>query len=132
MSNPEPTLTPGSILQTAFDFWSSKVLLTVVDFGLFSRLANEMVHARLFKYWHDLPSALRTGKPQNALKNGAAATEIQNFSLKSFWHQPTPRETSRLMGNSQGRDNVKKRAARRKKTERLAAAAKAVKKKSSK
>jgi hypothetical protein len=29
------------------------------------------------------------------------------------------------MGNSQGRDNVKKRKARRKKTERLAAAAKA-------
>ncbi len=28
------------------------------------------------------------------------------------------------MGNSQGRDNVKKRAARRKKTERLALAAK--------
>jgi hypothetical protein len=29
-----------------------------------------------------------------------------------------------LMGNSQGRDNVKKRAARRKKTERLARAKK--------
>ena len=30
------------------------------------------------------------------------------------------RRECRLMGNSQGRDNVKKRAARRKKTERLA------------
>jgi hypothetical protein len=34
-----------------------------------------------------------------------------------------------LMGNSQGRDNVKKRASRRKKTERLAAAKKSEKKK---
>jgi hypothetical protein len=32
------------------------------------------------------------------------------------------------MGNSQGRDNVRKRAARRKKTERLAAAKKSGKK----
>jgi hypothetical protein len=36
------------------------------------------------------------------------------------------------MGNSQGRDNVKKRASRRKKTERLAAAAKAKTKKTGK
>jgi hypothetical protein len=36
------------------------------------------------------------------------------------------------MGNSQGRDNVRKRASRRKKTERLAAAAKANKKKTAK
>jgi len=36
------------------------------------------------------------------------------------------------MGNSQGRDNVKKRAARRKKTERLALAKKIKKKKTAK
>jgi hypothetical protein len=36
------------------------------------------------------------------------------------------------MGNSQGRDNVRKRVARRKKMERLAAAAKAGKKKNAK
>jgi hypothetical protein len=36
------------------------------------------------------------------------------------------------MGNSQGRDNVRKRAARRKKTERLAAAKMANKKKAKK
>ncbi|CAN5606293.1 hypothetical protein BH18VER2_BH18VER2_00080 [soil metagenome] len=42
-----------------------------------------------------------------------------------------PRTKVRLMGNSQGRDNVKKRAARRKKTDRLAAA-KAAKKKTAK
>ncbi len=32
-----------------------------------------------------------------------------------------PSECCGIMGNSQGRDNVRKRAARRKKTERLAA-----------
>jgi len=30
----------------------------------------EMLNARLFKYWHDLPEALRTGKPQNETKHG--------------------------------------------------------------
>jgi hypothetical protein len=25
---------------------------------------------RLFKFWHDLPTALRTGKPQNEVKHG--------------------------------------------------------------
>src|SRR6185295_6961842 len=29
-----------------------------------------MLNARLFKYWHDLPEALRTGKPQNEEKYG--------------------------------------------------------------
>jgi hypothetical protein len=28
-----------------------------------------MLNARLFKYWHDLPDALRTGKPQNEIKH---------------------------------------------------------------
>ena len=31
---------PGPILQTAFAFWSSKVLLTAVGFGLFTRLGD--------------------------------------------------------------------------------------------
>jgi hypothetical protein len=30
----------------------------------------EMLNARLFKYWSDLPEALRTGKPQNETKHG--------------------------------------------------------------
>src|SRR5262249_41038885 len=30
----------------------------------------EMLNARLFKYWHDLPEALRTGKAQNEMKHG--------------------------------------------------------------
>ncbi len=29
-----------------------------------------MLNARLFKYWHDLPEALRTGQPQNEVKHG--------------------------------------------------------------
>src|SRR5204863_81242 len=31
---------PSAILQTAFSFWSSKVLLTAVEFGVFTKLAN--------------------------------------------------------------------------------------------
>ena len=132
MSHPT---TPAAILQTAFSFWSSKVLLTGVEFGLFTRLANRqltgqelgrelqlhprgvadffdalvamgflqrhgdgpdaryentpegarfldekspnyiggilvMLNARLFRFWHDLPTALRTGQPQNETKGG--------------------------------------------------------------
>ena len=130
-----PQTDPAPILQTAFAFWSSKVLLTAVEFGVFTRLgarklsgaelgaelglhpratpdfldalvamkfleregdgpaakyANtpagalyldrnspryvggilEMLNARLFRFWHDLPEALRTGKPQNEVKHG--------------------------------------------------------------
>lgn len=126
---------PSAILQTAFSFWSSKVLLTAVEFGLFTRLGSRhltgealgaelelhpraiadffdtlvalkflgregdgpgalyyntpesslyldqtsasyiggilvMLNARLFKYWNDLPEALRTGRPQNEIKHG--------------------------------------------------------------
>jgi O-methyltransferase domain/Dimerisation domain len=126
---------PGPILQTSFAFWNSKVLLTAVEFGVFTKLANrrltgtelggelglhpraiadffdvlvamkfldregdgpdakylntpaaamyldrnsprylggilEMLNARLFKFWNDLPEALRTGKPQNETKHG--------------------------------------------------------------
>jgi predicted O-methyltransferase YrrM len=127
--------TPDAILQTAFGFWNSKVLLTAVTFDLFTTLGArrlpgtqigkelglhprgiadfldalvamrfleregdgadtkyfntpatalyldrqnpryiggilEMLNARLFKYWHDLPEALRTGQPQNETKHG--------------------------------------------------------------
>jgi hypothetical protein len=123
------------ILQTAFAFWSSKVLLTAVELGLFTRLAERrltaeelgaelelhprgtydffdalvamgflgregdgpegkyhntatglrylvqdspryvggilvMLNARLFRFWDDLPTALRTGQPQNETKHG--------------------------------------------------------------
>jgi precorrin-6B methylase 2 len=133
-SEPAPPLDPSPILQTAFGFWSSKVLLTAVEFGLFTRLAArrltgaelgrelgihprgisdffdalvamkflgrerngpealyfntpagaqyldrsspryvggilEMLNTRLFKFWHDLPDGLRTGKPQNEIKH---------------------------------------------------------------
>lgn len=133
--NPIAPLSPDAILQTAFGFWGSKVLLTAVEFGLFTTLGErhltgtqlggelqlhsrgiadffdalvamkfldregegdgasyfntpagalyldrnspryiggilEMLNARLFKFWHDLPEALRTGKPQNETKHG--------------------------------------------------------------
>jgi hypothetical protein len=130
-SQPDPT----AILQTAFAFWSSKVLLTAVGFDVFTKLGNRrvtgaelgaevglnpraisdffdalvamkflnregdgetakyfnstesalyldraspryiggilvMLNDRLFKFWHDLPEALRTGTPQNEAKHG--------------------------------------------------------------
>jgi hypothetical protein len=133
MKTPSPT--PDAILQTAFGFWNSKVLLTAVTFDLFTKLGQrrltgvqigqelglhrrgiadfldalvamkfleregegadakyfntpagvlyldrrspryiggilEMLNARLFKFWHDLPEALRTGQPQNETKGG--------------------------------------------------------------
>ena len=126
---------PATILQAAFGFWQSKVLLTAVEFGVFTKLANRrltgaelgtelqlhpraiadffdalvamkfldreedgpqakyfntpdgsmfldeaspryiggflaMCNARLFRFWNDLPEALRTGKPQNEIKHG--------------------------------------------------------------
>jgi len=129
----QPDVAP--ILQTAFAFWSSKVLLTAVELGVFTRLGSrgltaealgaelglhprgthdffdallamgfldrdgdgpgtvyrntaagalyldrtspryvggmlEMLNARLFRFWHDLPEALRTGRPQNETKHG--------------------------------------------------------------
>jgi len=132
---PAAHIDPGPILQTAFGFWTSKVLLTAVEFGVFTRLGSrrmtgeelgrelelhprayadffdgllamrfleregdgptarysntplgslyldkaspryvggilEMLNARLFRFWHDLPEALRTGKPQNEVKHG--------------------------------------------------------------
>ena len=128
-------LNPSAILQTAFSFWASKVLLTAVEAGVFTKLADRrltgpelgaelqfhpraiadffdalvamkflgregdgpaakyfntpegalfldekspryiggilvMLNARLFKFWNDLPEALRTGKPQNEVKHG--------------------------------------------------------------
>ncbi len=131
--NSRPDVAP--ILQTAFSFWSSKVLLTAVEFGLFTELGGRrmtgaelgsvlklhpraiddffdtlvamkflgregdgldaryyntpegalyldqnspsyvggilvMLNARLFKFWNDLPEALRTGRPQNEVKHG--------------------------------------------------------------
>jgi hypothetical protein len=135
MQSTKQQLDPGPILQTAFAFWSSKVLLTAVEFDVFSKLGDRpltgaqlaaevglhprcisdffdalvamkflnregdhagakysnapatalyldknspryvggiliMLNERLFKFWHDLPEALRTGKPQNEIKHG--------------------------------------------------------------
>lgn len=128
-------LSPDAILQTAFGFWNSKVLLTAVSLGVFTTLGQrkltgedlgrevglhprairdffdalvamkflgrdgdgpeatyfntpegahfldrnspryiggilEMLNARLFRFWNDLPDALRTGQPQNETRHG--------------------------------------------------------------
>ena len=36
-------LDPSPILQTAFAFWSSKVLLTAVEFDVFSKLGDRRI-----------------------------------------------------------------------------------------
>jgi hypothetical protein len=131
-------VTPAKILETGFAFWPSKVLLSAVELGLFTRLGDksltgdelgrvlelhprgtydffdtlvalgflgrdgdgptaryrntretaafldkgkpsyvggilEMANARLYGFWNDLTPALRTGKPQNELKNGGTS-----------------------------------------------------------
>jgi Dimerisation domain len=38
--NPHTSPSPDAILQTAFGFWGSKVLLTAVEFGLFTTLGD--------------------------------------------------------------------------------------------
>ena len=128
-------MNPSFILQTAFGFWGSKVLLTAVELGLFTTLGDRrltgaklgkelrlhprayrdffdalvamkfldrdgdgrqakyintpegamfldaaspryiggilvMLNTRLFRFWNDLPEALRTGRPQNEIKHG--------------------------------------------------------------
>jgi hypothetical protein len=40
----------------------------------------EMLNARLFKFWHDLPEALRTGKPQNEIKSTGASMFEELYS----------------------------------------------------
>lgn len=143
---------PSSILQTAFGFWGSKVLLTAVDFGLFTILGNRhltgaelgkelclhpratpdfldalvamkfldrtgdgpqatylntpeaamfldaaspryiggilvMLNRRLFKFWNDLPDALRTGRPQNEVKHGLKGMFEELYSDQSRLEQ---------------------------------------------
>jgi len=130
-------LNPSHIMQVGSGFWASKVLLSAVNLGVFTRLANnpmtgaelekaldlhpratwdfldtlvalkfldrdgdgeqgkykntpetdlfldkkkpqyiggilEMFNARLFKYWNGLDEALRTGMPQNEIKETGA------------------------------------------------------------
>ncbi|HEX5411830.1 MAG TPA: methyltransferase [Terriglobia bacterium] len=134
MGDSTPQLDAGPILQAAFAFWTSKVLLTAVQLGVFTTLGDRrmtaaklgaeiglhergirdffdalvamrfldregdgpsaayfntpagalfldssspryiggwlaMLNDRLFKFWHDLPEALRTGLPQNEIKH---------------------------------------------------------------
>jgi len=134
MGDSPQQLDAGPILQAAFAFWTSKVLLTAVQLGVFTKLGDRrmtgaklgaeiglhergirdffdalvamqflnregdgpsavyfntpsgalfldssspryiggwlvMMNDRLFRFWHDLPEALRTGLPQNEIKH---------------------------------------------------------------
>jgi hypothetical protein len=40
----------------------------------------EMLNARLFKFWHDLPEGLRTGQPQNEIKHTGTAMFDELYS----------------------------------------------------
>src|SRR4051812_130726 len=66
----QPEFDPSTILQTAFAFWSSKVLLTAVEFGVFTRLGDRRVsgdelgaelglHARGIRDFFDALVAMR-------------------------------------------------------------------------
>jgi hypothetical protein len=144
-------INPSSILQTAFGFWHSKVLLTAVEMGLFTKLAGRhltgaelgaelqlhprgiadffdalvalkflgrdgdgpsakyfntpegalyldetspryiggilvMLNARLFKFWNDLPEALRTGRPQNEIKHGQKVCSRNSTRTSPGWN----------------------------------------------
>src|SRR3954447_16309382 len=128
---PAATLTPDAIMQLGFAFWGSKTLLSAIELGLFTLLADgpmnaealttqlklhprsvrdfldalvalgqlerhdalysntpaggrvldrrkptyvggmlEMANARLYPFWGSLTEALRTGEPQNEVKQG--------------------------------------------------------------
>jgi hypothetical protein len=134
MSGTAQAVTPEKIFQMGFGFWTSKVLLTAVELGVFTALSKgpmtavelgnalgfhprgtydffdtlvamgfleregngpsgkysntaetsqfldknkpqyvggilEMASQRLYKFWHDLPAALKTGKPQNEVRH---------------------------------------------------------------
>jgi hypothetical protein len=55
MTATNPQLEPGSILQTAFAFWSSKVLLTAVEFGVFTQLGSRRRPADRADCGHSVP-----------------------------------------------------------------------------
>ncbi len=71
-------------------------------------------------------------QPTTPSRGLRSAQEVKEALAKNIWYRLGKGEGGGLMGNSQGRDNVKKRAARRKKTERLAAAKKETAKKAAK
>ena len=56
MSNQQ--LDPNPILQAAFAFWSSKVLLTAVEFGVFTKLGTRRLTDKA-RLWHEQNIPLR-------------------------------------------------------------------------
>jgi predicted O-methyltransferase YrrM len=156
-------VSPEKILKLGFAFWPSKVLLTAVEFGVFTELADkkmtgeelgqrlklhprgiydffdtlvslgilerdgdgpsgkysnteetalfldknkpayvggilEMASQRLFRFWQDLPTALRTGQPQNE------ACRSERSMFDELYHDPARLEQfmSAMAGISRG------------------------------
>ena len=70
MHGTNPHLDPSPILQTAFAFWPSKVLLTAVEFGVFTSLGKRRItgaelgaeldlHPRSISDFFDAPVAIK-------------------------------------------------------------------------
>src|SRR6185503_10962749 len=99
MSNPNAQLDPSAILQTAFGFWSSKVLLTAVEFGLFTTLADKRMSgdelgAKLKLHKRgiaDFLDALVAMKFLGREGNGPAAKYFNTPDGRLFLDQTSPR-----------------------------------------
>ena len=77
-------LDPGPILQTAFAFWSSKVLLTAVELGVFSRLSAANAAYKLLDELGEAdvigPVLLGMAKPVHVLQRGCSVQDVLNLA----------------------------------------------------
>ena len=154
MSSETTALTPDRIMQLGTAFWGSKTLLSAVELGVFTQLADgpldaetlrqrlglhprsaqdffdalvalgvlerhderyantpeadrfldrrkpsyiggmlEMANTRLYRYWGNLTEGLRTGEPQNELKEGGldlfSAMALDQGALRGFMQAMT-------------------------------------------
>ena len=154
MSRETKALTPDRIMQLGFAFWGAKTLLSAVELGVFTQLAEgpldaetlrqrlglhprsardffdalvalgmlkrhngryantpetdlfldrgkpsyiggmlEMANSRLYRYWGNLTEGLRTGEPQNELKEGGldlfSAMALDEGKLRGFMQAMT-------------------------------------------
>ena len=72
-----PQINPGSILQTAFGFWSSKVLLTAVEFGVFTKLGDRRLSGAALGAELIGNQLLRAGNALSALSAAEALARTQ-------------------------------------------------------
>jgi O-methyltransferase domain/Dimerisation domain len=94
-----PSLAPDAILQTAFGFWSSKVLLTAVEFGVFTtlggrRLTGEALRAELGLHpraTFDFLDALVAARCLGRDGDGPDAEYFNTAEGSMFLNQASPR-----------------------------------------